>query len=103
MPVQVIRSEGDFWPLPWYLRDFPRVGYFDNVPKSMPAELIITEPKLESRVVEYVATVPPPGERPMYQQLYRSRQADDWQLRPHVPLRVLVQRDLLDRAVPGSP
>ncbi len=103
MHVQVIRREGDYWPLPWYLRDF-RVGYFDKVPtKSMPGELIVTEPKLQGRVLEYVYTVPPPGERPMYGQLDRSPDALDWQLRPHVPLRVLVEQDLLERADRVSP
>ncbi|NQU25512.1 MAG: TIGR03663 family protein [Candidatus Nealsonbacteria bacterium] len=96
MHVQVIHSEGDYWPLPWYLRDFSRVGYFDKVPRgSMPGAVIIMEPRLERPVVEYVMNDPPPGQRPMYQRLPQSEQAVDWQLRPHVPLRVLVQRDLL--------
>jgi uncharacterized protein (TIGR03663 family) len=30
MPVKVVADPGEQWPLPWYLRDFTRVGYWTN-------------------------------------------------------------------------
>ena len=31
-PVYVIARGTDYWPLPWYLRGFPHVGYYHEVP-----------------------------------------------------------------------
>ena len=98
MHVQVICPEGDCWPLPWYLRHFSRVGWFDHVPRSMPAPLIITQPVMGPAVLNYAYRTPPPGERPMYGQLLQEQSDRDWQLRPHVPLHVYVHRDLLTAA-----
>ena len=32
MYISVIAPGSDYWPLPWYLRSYSRVGYFANVP-----------------------------------------------------------------------
>ena len=98
MHVQVICPEGDCWPLPWYLRHFSRVGWFDRVPRSLPAPLIITQPIMGPAVLRYAYQTPPPGERPMYGQLLWKQPDQDWQLRPNVPLHVYVHRDLLTAA-----
>ena len=103
MHVQVICPEGDCWPLPWYLRHFSRVGWFDHVPRSLPAPLIITQPIMGSKVLNYAYLTPPPGERPMYGQLLPEQPDQDWQLRPHVPLHVYVHRDLLTAAEQNLP
>jgi hypothetical protein len=34
MMIQVIAPSGDYWPLPWYLRRFDRVGWWDQVPEG---------------------------------------------------------------------
>jgi len=39
--VKVIAPEGDYWPLPWYLRRFSRVGYWSDVPDSPDAPILI--------------------------------------------------------------
>ena len=31
MPVLVVCPDGDYWPLPWYLRSFKNVGYYNDV------------------------------------------------------------------------
>ena len=32
--VVVISPTGDYWPLPWYLRKFKNVGFFDRLPEE---------------------------------------------------------------------
>lgn len=43
MVVKVITPE-NYWPLPWYLRRFSRVGYWHEVPDAPDAAAIITSP-----------------------------------------------------------
>ena len=33
MVIKVIAPESDYWPLPWYLRRFPNVGYWQALPR----------------------------------------------------------------------
>lgn len=50
--VQVITPE-NFWPLPWYLRQFPRVGWWHEMPENPDADVIITsdfEKELDARL-----------------------------------------------------
>ncbi len=93
MHIQVICSDGDPWPLPWYLRGFSRVGFFDHVPRGPAAPLIITQPKMEDVVLAYAYTNHVPGQPIIRQALLKEGDAD-WQLRPHVPLLVIVRLDL---------
>ena len=94
MHVQVICPDDDFWPLPWYLRMFSRVGWFSRVPKGPPAPLIITQPKLEPSLSEYLYEKQPPGQRYLYVPIPPDQEDRPWQLRPHVPLRPYVRLDL---------
>jgi len=34
----------DYWPLPWYLRKFPRVGYWSQLPASLEGDVLVTSP-----------------------------------------------------------
>lgn len=44
MRIDVIQPDGDYWPIPWYLRRFSRVGYWPEVPEHIDAPFIITAP-----------------------------------------------------------
>jgi uncharacterized protein (TIGR03663 family) len=52
MTVKVVMPGGDYWPLPWYLRKFSHVGYWDTLPADPDADLIITarefQPQLDA-------------------------------------------------------
>ncbi len=48
MPVQVVQSEQG-WPLPWYLRDMPRVGYQATLPPDLNAPVVIVDQELEEQ------------------------------------------------------
>ncbi len=94
MHVQVICPDRDYWPLPWYLRDFTRIGWFSEPPESPAAPLIVTQPVMEAALMEYLYVRPPPGERPLYMPGPPGLEERQWQLRPHVPLAMYVRRDL---------
>ena len=73
MLVKVMAKE--YWPLPWYLRDIPNVGYWDKPTDPAGAAVIITSPE------------------------FNLDFGDDWQteffgLRPGVLLQVHIRRDL---------
>jgi uncharacterized protein (TIGR03663 family) len=44
MTIQVIAPNGDYWPLPWYLRKFENVGYWPAPPEQLDSPIIVTSP-----------------------------------------------------------
>lgn len=44
--INVLRFDGDYWPLPWYLRRYPNVGYWPNFPEKPDADVILTSPEI---------------------------------------------------------
>jgi uncharacterized protein (TIGR03663 family) len=50
--VKVVWHDGYYWPLPWYLREFSRVGYWDHMPSDPAAPLVIASPQLDELLTE---------------------------------------------------
>lgn len=50
--VKVISPESDYWPLPWYLRRFEHIGWYDKIPEDPFAPIIIVNSKLDARLDE---------------------------------------------------
>ena len=48
MLVKVMAPESDYWPLPWYLREFKRVGWWDRVPADPFSPVMIAGSKFEA-------------------------------------------------------
>jgi predicted membrane-bound mannosyltransferase len=100
MHVQVICPDDDFWPLPWYMRDFSRVGWFSEEPRSRngkvlaAAPLIIAQPQMESLVVQYNYLRQPPGHRHLLKQLPPKDKNREWMFRPFVPITAYVRLGL---------
>ena len=105
MRVQVIQTESG-WPLPWYLRDLPHVGYQSSIPEKLDADVIIVDAdKLEAVLsllapravpiddVETFVGPPEPPRRPL--PIYESEASCS--LRPGVLLSVLVEKSLLQK------
>jgi uncharacterized protein (TIGR03663 family) len=91
MYVEIIAPGGDYWPFPWYLREYPNVGYWHEVNLDIsPAPIIIGKADLEQGILQKIYTVPPPGQRNLYVPLF----SDYMELRPHVELRGYVQHAL---------
>ena len=41
-PAGIVRVIGEeYWPLPWYLRGLPRIGYWSSVPRKCDGALVI--------------------------------------------------------------
>lgn len=52
MPVAVVASDGYYWPLPWYLRRLPNIGYWTQVPKDAPFPVVIASSDLDEALAE---------------------------------------------------
>jgi hypothetical protein len=50
--LKVIAPESDYWPLPWYLRRFKNIGWYDEIPADPFAPIIIASSKLNARLDE---------------------------------------------------
>lgn len=50
--VKVIAPDGDYWPLPWYLRRFKNVGWYEAMPADPFAPIIIVGATMEARLDE---------------------------------------------------
>jgi uncharacterized protein (TIGR03663 family) len=94
MPIEVICPNGDYWPLPWYLRAFPNVWWLSDVDDTIPAApVIIASPAVEPALMRKLYELPPPGRRNLYVPLFDSYT----ELRPQVELRGYVTKDFWDR------
>jgi uncharacterized protein (TIGR03663 family) len=94
MPVYVIAADGDYWPLPWYLRNFTKVGYWSRVDESACSiPVILTNAKLEQELLGVLYSVPRPGQKHLYVPLFEKK----LQLRPGVEWRGYIRQDLWDR------
>jgi uncharacterized protein (TIGR03663 family) len=92
--IQVIAGDNDYWPLPWYLRKFDRVGWWDRVDlKSASAPVIITRPDLEKELISKLYEVPPPGSRHLYLPLFEGYT----ELRPGIEIRGYIRKDVWDK------
>jgi uncharacterized protein (TIGR03663 family) len=50
--IKVMAPDGDYWPLPWYLRRFKNVGWYDAMPADPFAPLIIVGATMDARLDE---------------------------------------------------
>lgn len=73
----------DYWPMPWYLRDYRHVGYFGRVVPVRGAAIIVGSKAQEAELRASYGT--------------RYEQAGSYPLRPGVTLLLYVRRDLIRR------
>lgn len=50
--IKTIAPESDYWPLPWYLRQFKHLGWYDKIPDDPFAPIIIVSSKLNAALDE---------------------------------------------------
>lgn len=50
--VKVVAPGSEYWPLPWYLRRFNYIGWFDQLPPDPFAPIVIVAAKLDARLDE---------------------------------------------------
>ena len=93
MPVAVF-SKQNLWPLPWYLRSFTAVRWWNGVPRQKPpAPVLLASPDMEPALVRMLYESPPPGERELYMNMFDGYV----ELRPQLELRGYVAKGLWDR------
>lgn len=94
MHIQVICPDNDYWPLPWYLRRFTSIGWYDKVDDSAPiAPLIITSPAVEAALSRKLYETGPQGPKNLYVPLFDTY----LELRPGVEITGFVTKDLWDK------
>ncbi len=47
MVIKVISPDHDYWPLPWYLRSFENIGWYENLPKEPLPPIVIANVRLK--------------------------------------------------------
>lgn len=53
MVVQVVWKDDYYWPLPWYLRRFPNVGYWTSVPPEIAeAPVVLADPAFDEELTK---------------------------------------------------
>jgi len=98
--IEIVCTDGDYWPLPWYLRAYPHVGYWSQVDFTAPLSAIIAAtPDQEQAMLQKVYEVPPPGERNLYVPMFDGYV----ELRPGVELRGYTTKELWDRLQEQKP
>ncbi len=94
MPIEIVATDADYWPLPWYLRSFDNVGWrnsIDEMPRTAP--LVIASPDVEDALIAKLFNLAPPGRKNLYLPLFDTY---IW-LRPEIELRGYITKDLLDK------
>lgn len=98
VPVQIFGTQ-NLWPLPWYLRSFPRVEWWRGVREdATPAPVIIAVPDMEPALIHWLYTARPPGERHLYADLFARKV----ELRPGLELRGYARQDLWRPTAPAK-
>jgi uncharacterized protein (TIGR03663 family) len=92
LPVQIVTRE-NLWPLPWYLRRYPGVRWWNGVSDTAPsAPVILATPDMEPALLHKIYELPPPGQREMYVNMF-DRYVE---LRPRVEVRGYIAKSLWD-------
>jgi uncharacterized protein (TIGR03663 family) len=93
--VQVVFPGDDYWPLPWYLRTLPKVGWWNAVKEDfVPTDIMLVSPEVEPALLTRLYEKPPPGQRPLYVPLFDRPMF----LRPGKEVRGYVALDLRDKS-----
>jgi len=92
-PIDVYTRE-NWWPLPWYFRQYPNVRWWRQVSiPGLAAPIVLVSPEMEPDLVRKLYEGPPPGERELYMNLFPR----EVELRPGIAVRGYVAKSLWDR------
>lgn len=50
--IQIIWIDNYYWPLPWYLRRFPNIGYYNQVPPDAVAPIILASQEFDEQLTK---------------------------------------------------
>lgn len=80
MVIKVLSADSYYWPLPWYLRRFPNVGYWTRMPEDVEAPIVLASPKFDKELARRLSAT--------------HQMTGYYGLRPMVLFEVWVQRSL---------
>lgn len=89
MLIKVMSPESDYWPLPWYLRQFDRVGWWDRLPADPFAPVMIVG-------AQFKAALDDKSDK-------KWLMAGYFELRPKTFLELYVQFELWEKYVQSLP
>lgn len=86
MIIQVIAPGNDYWPLPWYLRRFPNIGYYTDFSGAAPQAAMV------------IAMLPEDSEPPTETQIapLGERMQEFYGLREELMMSVYIRQNLWD-------
>ena len=84
--INIFRPDADYWPLPWYFRAYPNVGYWTGLPEDCDADIILTSPETAGAVRE---------------RLKAEYHFENHGLRPGVLMPAFIRKDLWDAFMAG--
>jgi uncharacterized protein (TIGR03663 family) len=93
--IVVCYEDGQYWPMPWYLRAVERTGWWSVVPDTLPsADIVLVSPELEPALIRALYDNAPPGQQHLYVPLFDR----PMYVRPGKELRVYATLELRDHA-----
>jgi len=97
--VYVISEGDDYWPLPWYFRDLPQVGYLGHVEESVcKASIILANAEHKQELLQLLYTAPQPGQKHLYVPLFD----ESLYLRPGIEWDGFIRKDVWDQMQQNS-
>ncbi len=84
MPIIIVQPDGDYWPLPWYLRHFDNAGYWEAPPARGDAPILIADTAVHAAVAD---------------QLQTDYMIQTYGLRPGEHRLLYIRRDLWERFI----
>jgi uncharacterized protein (TIGR03663 family) len=48
--VKIVAPDNEYWPMPWYLRRFKHLGWYDRLPDDPFAPIVVVSSKLDARL-----------------------------------------------------
>ena len=97
--VDVMVENHGYWPLPWYLRSWTRIGWWDQVdPYNSPAPVILISADLEDDFIKKIYEDTPAADRQLYVSLFNQK----IELRPGFELLGFIRYDIWQTIDPQS-
>jgi uncharacterized protein (TIGR03663 family) len=89
--IDVIAKNAEYWPLPWYLRRYNKVAWWNSVPKDIASTpIVILTPEIETDFIHQIYEKTPFNKRKLYLPLFEN----DIELRPGVMIRGYIHKEL---------
>ncbi len=97
--IDVIAKNGSYWPLPWYLREYPHIAWRDDIPDNIASvPIVLITPDQEPDFISQIYEKTPFEKRNLYLPIFK----DDIELRPGVMIRGYMHKTLWEKILANS-